>query len=76
MRRFLLVGLLFSAGCAGLMGPRKRDLAPEKIDPPTLPIPEQKYRARDRLAYPMEDHWTAPRTWADIPAEQYGRLSH
>jgi hypothetical protein len=82
MRQFLLVGLVLLAGCESLMGPRKRVMAPEKVDPPCMPIPEQQYRARDRLAYPDTYPYVSggagvgPRTWAEVPAEQYGRLSH
>ncbi len=77
MRRLLLMSLLLGIGCAGTTGPRMRDARPVKIDPPFLPIPEQKERARDRTAYPFAfDDNVGPRTWAEIPSEQYGRLSH
>jgi hypothetical protein len=78
MRQLLLMGLilLVSMGCADLMGPRKRAMNPEKVDPPGLPISEQEYRGRDRLAYPDPSRNAGPRTWAEVPAEQYGQLSH
>jgi hypothetical protein len=77
MRRLLLVSLLLLAGCESLIGPRKRAMAPEKVDPPYLPIKEQEYRARDRLAYPAEaSPDVGPRNWMEVPAQQYGRLSH
>ena len=76
MYRLLLVGLLVLGGCADLVGPRKRAVNREKVDVPYLPIPEQEYRGRDRLAFPMEGHYNLPRTYAEIPEEQWGRLSH
>jgi hypothetical protein len=75
MRRFLLASLLLGIGCAGTTGPRMRDARPERIDPPFLPIPKQEERARDRTAYPFTFDNVGPRTWAEIPSEQYGRLS-
>jgi hypothetical protein len=76
MRGCLLVGLLLLFGCADLQGPRKRAFQPEKVDVPYLPIPEQEARGRQRLPYPFEGYNNGPRTYAEIPAEQYGRLSH
>jgi hypothetical protein len=49
---------------------------PEKVDSPYLPIPEQEARGRQRLPYPFEGYNNGPRTYAEIPAEQYGRPSH
>jgi hypothetical protein len=76
MRRLILVSLLVLAGCQSLIGPRKRAMMPEKVDPPYLPIKEQEYRARDRLAYPDSTPDVGPRTGMELPAQQYGRLSH
>ncbi len=76
MRRLVMVAVMLLAGCESLMGPRKRALAPEKVDPPYLTIKEQEYRGRDRLAYPDPQPWVGPRTWAEVPAQQYGQLSH
>lgn len=76
MYRILLVGLLVLGGCADLVGPRKRAMNPQKVDLPYLPIPEQEYRGRDRLSFPMNDQGTGPRTYAEIPSEQWGGLSH
>jgi hypothetical protein len=67
---------LLVTGCAGLTGPRKRAMNPEKIDVPCMPIPRQEYRGRDQLAYPDPSWSRGPRTWADVPEGQYGQLSH
>jgi hypothetical protein len=76
MRRFLLVALLLVSGCEGLMGPRRRAMYPEKVDAPCMPIPQQEYKARERLAFPDPSWSRGPRTWAEVPADQYGMLSH
>ena len=76
MRQLLLAGLLLVTGCAGLVGPRKRDAMPEKIDPPFVPIPMQEQRTRDRTSYRDPDTWIGPRTYQEIPDQQWGRLSH
>ena len=77
MRRLLLASLLLLTGCAGTTGPRMRDARPQKIDPPYLPIPEQQQRARANTAYPdPATPYVGPRTYAEIPAEQYGQRSH
>jgi hypothetical protein len=76
MRRLLLVSLLWIAGCAGTVGPRMRDAQPKRIDPPFTPIPEQETRVREMTAYPDPSRFVGPRTWQEIPSEQYGRLSH
>lgn len=76
MRRLVLVNLLLLAGCTGLTGPRMRDANPQKVDLPWLPIPEQQDRAKANLAYPNIQYGVAPRTWAEIPEEQYGQRSH
>lgn len=79
MRRLLLVSLLSLAGCVGTTGPRMRDANPQKVDPRCLPIPEQMERARANLPYPNiagNQPGVAPRTWAEIPEEQYGQRMH
>ena len=76
MRRFLLLSLLMLAGCAGTTGPRMRDASPQKVDPRGLPIPEQEQRANANLPYPNIQYGMGPRTWAEIPEEQYGQRSH
>lgn len=77
MRRLLLVSLLLMMGCAGTTGPRMRDAQPQKIDPRYLPIPEQEERAKALTAYPdPEIPYVGPRTYTEIPAQQYGKRSH
>ena len=76
MRRLLLVCLLLLTGCESLVGPRKRAMSPQKVDPPNLPINEQEYRARDNLAFPDSTPDVGPRTWMEMPSQQYGRPSH
>ncbi len=76
MRRLLLVSLLSLIGCASIVGPRKRDARPERVDPPGLPIPEQKQRARADLPYPDPNPWLGPRNFAEIPEQQWGQRSH
>ncbi len=74
MRQLLLVGLLVLAGCAGITGPRKREISLQKVDPRDLSIPEQQERAKVNLPYSNIDPGRgAPRTWAGIPEEQYGQ---
>jgi hypothetical protein len=69
MRGILLAGLLLVAGCADIMGPRKRALSPQAVDSPYLTLREQEVRGRDRLAYPDPSRDVGPRTWAEVPAE-------
>ncbi|HTU20254.1 MAG TPA: hypothetical protein VMG10_19475 [Gemmataceae bacterium] len=76
MHRLLLVSLLMLAGCAGTTGPRMRDANPQKVDPRGTPIYLQEERAKASLAYPNIQYGVAPRTWAEIPEEQYGQRSH
>lgn len=77
MRQLLLVGLVVLAGCTGIQGPRKRDFNPQRVDPPALPIREQEARTRDRTSYQAaEPYWVAPRTYAEIPSQQWGQPSH
>lgn len=76
MQRLLLVSLLMLAGCAGTTGPRMRDANPQKVDPRGLPIYKQEERAKANLPYPNIQYGVAPRTWQEIPEEQWGQLSH
>ena len=76
MRRILVVALLLVSGCEGLQGPRRRSMYPERVDVPCMPIPRQEYRGRAELAYPDSSWSRSPRTWAEVPADQYGMLSH
>jgi hypothetical protein len=76
MRRLLLMSLLLLAGCVGTTGPRMRDANPQKVDPRCLPIPLQQERAKANLPYPNIQPGTTPRTWAELPEEQYGQRSH
>ncbi len=72
MHRFLLVGLLFLAGCQNLVGPfaaRK----PERVDDPLLTIAEQQRRGRDRTALPDDSANLAPRTQVATPGGVPGR---
>lgn len=74
MRRLFLMGLLCLVGCAGITGPRKRDIALQKVDPRGLSIPEQQERAKANLPYAnIQPGRDAPRTFAGIPEEQYGQ---
>jgi hypothetical protein len=51
MRKLILLGVLFLAGCQSVVGPfgYRRPL---RVDDPNVPIEEQERRGRDRLAYP------------------------
>jgi hypothetical protein len=68
MHRLFLVGLLFLAGCQGVVGPVKRTQITEPIDNPCLSIEEQKQRERDRLALPEASPEIGPKTYAGNPA--------
>jgi len=67
MHRLLLVGLLFLAGCQGVVGPVRRTSITDPIDDPRLTIDEQKQRERDRLALPDASQAIGPRTYSDNP---------
>jgi hypothetical protein len=68
MHRLLLAGLVFLAGCQGVVGPVRRTCITEPVDDPRLTIDEQQQRARDRLALPQESPAIGPRTYAENPA--------
>jgi hypothetical protein len=76
MRGLVLASLLLLMGCTGITGPRGRDYLDKRVDRPYVPIPDQRDRASANLAYPQTGYNLGPRTYAEIPAEQYGRLSH
>ena len=71
MRRLYFAGILLLAGCQSIAGP----FSPrhnERVDDPLLSIPEQKARARERLALPDESANVAPRTGVQPPDGPYG----
>lgn len=76
MRLLMVVGLLALAGCAGTTGPRRRDQSLQNVAPSGMPIPEQQARAKMYLPYPNITPMTGPRTYMEIPEEQYGQRSH
>jgi hypothetical protein len=76
MRLLVVVSLLFLAGCAGTTGPRRRDQSLQNVAPTGLPIPEQEARAKMYLPYPFTKPMNGPRTYMEIPEEQYGQRSH
>lgn len=76
MRRILWVSLLMLAGCTGTTGPRMRDANPQRFDVRCQPIPQQVENAKANLPYPNIQYGVAPRTWQEIPEEQYGQRSH
>jgi hypothetical protein len=51
-RRILMLGLLLTASCTGVNGPRAHRQDPTQVDDPRLSIAEQEQRGRDRLALP------------------------
>jgi hypothetical protein len=63
MRRLLVVGLLFLAGCQGVQGPMA-PRTPQRVDDPLLTIGEQERRSRARLSLPDESFVTGPRASA------------
>jgi hypothetical protein len=76
MRRLLVVSLLIAAGCAGTTGPRMRDESLQNVAPYGMPIYQQQARAKAYLPYPNITPMTGPRTYFEIPEEQYGQRSH
>jgi hypothetical protein len=68
MHRLFLAGLVFLAGCQGMVGPFQRRCVTDPIDDPRLTIDEQRARQRDRLALPEASSVYGPRTFADNPA--------
>ena len=51
MRRFAFVLLLLAVGCENLRGPFA-PRSPARVDDPSLSIPEQQARGRDRIGLP------------------------
>ncbi len=75
MRRILALSVLLSFGCAGTTGPRMRDASRRNVTPPGMPIPEQQDRANAYLSYPNIRPGMGPRTWMELPEQQYGQRS-
>ncbi len=67
MRRIVLAGALFLAGCQHVVGPFQAR-RPERVDDPILTIDEQQRRGRDRLALPEDQNSLLPKTFADRPS--------
>lgn len=67
MRRTLLLGVLFLAGCQNIVGPFQ-PRSPERIDDPLLTINEQRMRGRDRLALPDDSPAVGPTTGLEVPS--------
>jgi hypothetical protein len=76
MRRLVLVSVLLLAGCAGTTGPRMRDADPKPVDPPNLPTYLQRERALATLPNPNINYGVTPRTWQELPEDQWGKPSH
>jgi hypothetical protein len=51
MRRILLIILFLTTGCENLRGPLA-PRSPMRVDDPSLTIPEQQARGRDRMGLP------------------------
>ena len=73
MRRFFVIGLLLLAGCrSNVSGPLEHRKT-ERVDDPTLTIPEQQRRGRDRLALPDDSSTTGPPTGVERPVRTNGQ---
>lgn len=66
MRRTLLVGVLFLAGCQNIVGPFQ-PRGPGRVDDPLLSINEQQKRGRERLALPDDSPTVGPTTGLQVP---------
>jgi hypothetical protein len=73
MRRTLLAGLIFLAGCQGVVGPARRTFLPDAVDDPRYTIDEQKVRARERIGLPEGSKAVGPPTDADFNPFNRGR---
>lgn len=64
----LLVGVIAASavGCCGTSGVRDARDKPQP-DNPRYTTEEQKRRARDKYAVPIEDFRTGPRTGSELP---------
>jgi hypothetical protein len=72
MRRILVTGVLLLAGCrSNVIGPFEHR-RPERVDDPTLTIPEQQRRGRDRLALPDDSSTTGPPSGVERPTRTNG----
>jgi hypothetical protein len=65
MRQLILLTAVLLTGC-GLKGPFA-NRSSQRVDDPRLPIYEQEYRGRDRLAYPEQAPNLTPRTYVEFP---------
>jgi hypothetical protein len=68
MRRFL-IGLVFLAGCQGVVGPFQRTCI--DLDDCGVPIDEQKQQERARLALPDVSPAVGPKTYSGNPNSRY-----
>lgn len=59
MRWWLVIVVLWLAGCQSVVGPLKYR-RPARVDDPSLPIPEQERLGRDRLSLPDETYLGGP----------------
>ena len=73
MRRTLLAGLIFLAGCQSVVGPAKRTALQDSVDDPRYTIDEQKVRARERVGLPDGSRAVGPATDADFNPFGRGR---
>jgi hypothetical protein len=69
MHRTLLLAVLLLTGCAGTYGPFAAR-PPQRVDDPCLPISEQAYRGRDRLALPYDFPEAMPRSYQPTDSER------
>jgi hypothetical protein len=66
MRKLFCLAVLMLAGCQNTAGPFQAR-PPLRVDDPTVSIPEQQSRGRDRLALPDDFSGLAPKTGAALP---------
>ena len=64
--RLAFFALLCVAGCQSIIGPFQRR-TPERVDDPSLTIPQQEVRGRSRLPLWNDRTDLAPKTYADRP---------
>jgi hypothetical protein len=68
MRWILLLAVLTLTGCANTYGPFAAR-PPQRVDDPCLPIPDQAFRGRDRLALPYDVPDAMPRSYVPTVSE-------
>ncbi len=66
MRRFVVLCVVFLAGCQNLVGPFQAK-TPQRVDDPLLSIGEQQRRGRENLAIPEDRGALAPKAYIDRP---------